>query len=150
MVVPESSHDGSCSKESPKNVPSTITIPESVIIEMDTVTHSVVIRPQPLTQCSCGQAHIYIPSVSTYDIFVYFIPSVLHGQTGPLNGVVGRTLVPICVRLALESSRGDSGMQGDGVCLLTGWAPVSAVGRCETRLRKPPQPAPQPTASGYA
>ena len=30
MVVPESSHDRSCSKESPKNVPSTITIPESV------------------------------------------------------------------------------------------------------------------------
>ena len=29
MVVPESSHDRSCSKESPKNVPSTITIPES-------------------------------------------------------------------------------------------------------------------------
>ena len=31
MVVPESSHDRSCSKESPKNVPSTITIPESDI-----------------------------------------------------------------------------------------------------------------------
>ena len=29
MVVPESSHDRSRSKESPKNVPSTITIPES-------------------------------------------------------------------------------------------------------------------------
>ena len=29
MVVPESSHDGSCSKESPKTVPPTITIPES-------------------------------------------------------------------------------------------------------------------------
>ena len=33
MVVPESSHDRSCSKESPKNVPSTITIPESAFFE---------------------------------------------------------------------------------------------------------------------
>ena len=29
IVIPESSHDRSCLKKSPKNVPSTITIPES-------------------------------------------------------------------------------------------------------------------------
>ena len=44
MVVPESSHDRSCSKESPKNVPSAITIPESGLVEiiMKPAAHQII------------------------------------------------------------------------------------------------------------